>query len=103
MLAMALVGATLARRMQVHNRRMRVALDNMSQGLCMFDRNERLVVCNRRYMEMYKLPADIATPGRTLASLLDYRIANGSFSREPEAYRKELVASMAAASRRTTK
>jgi PAS domain-containing protein len=69
MLAMALVGSFLARRMQVHNRRMRVALNNMTQALCMFDRNERLVVCNRRYMEFYELTATIAKPGRTLASL----------------------------------
>jgi hypothetical protein len=43
-LAMALAGAILARRMQVHNQRTCVALNNMSQGLCMFDGNERLVV-----------------------------------------------------------
>lgn len=30
------------------HRRMRVAINNMSQGLCMFDGNERLVVCNQR-------------------------------------------------------
>src|SRR5450631_2267671 len=94
MLATALVGAALARRIQVLNRRMRVALNNMSQALCMFDRNEKLVVCNRRYMEFYKLPADIAKPGRSLASLLDYRIANGSFSLEPDQYRKKLHDSM---------
>ena len=70
-LAMALTGAVLARRMQVHNLRMRVALNNMSQGLCMFDGNERLVVCNQRYREMYKLSADIAKPGCTLVSLLE--------------------------------
>jgi len=94
-LGMALAGFFLARRMQGHNLRMRVALNNMSQGLCMFDRNERLVVCNARYMEMYQLPADIAKPGGTLASLLDFRIANGTFSRDPHAYRRELVAAMA--------
>ena len=94
MLAMALVGAALAHRIQVLNRRMRVALNNMSQALCMFDRNEKLVVCNRRYMEFYKLPADVAKAGRTLASLLEYRIANGTFSLEPEEYRKKLHASM---------
>ena len=43
-LAMALADASLARQMQVHNRRTCVALNNMSQGLCMFDGNERLVV-----------------------------------------------------------
>jgi methyl-accepting chemotaxis protein len=94
-LGMALTGALVARRMQVNNLRMRVALNNMSQGLCMFDRNERLVVCNTRYMEMYKLPADIAVPGRSLASLLEFRIANGTFSRDPHEYRRELVAAMA--------
>jgi methyl-accepting chemotaxis protein len=94
MLAMALVGAFLTRRIQMHNRRMRVALNNMSQALCMFDRNERLVVCNRRYMELYKLPADIAKPGRTLASLLEYRVATGTFARDPEEYRKQLVDAM---------
>ena len=82
-------------RLQVHNQRMRVALDNMSQGLCMFDANERMVICNNRYTEMYKLPPEVAKPGTTLASLLEYRIANGSFSRDIGEYRNELLASMA--------
>ena len=50
---------------------MRVAINNMSQGLCMFDGNERLVVCNQRYKELYKLSDDIVKPGRTLAGLLN--------------------------------
>ena len=66
---------------------MRVAINNMSQGLCMFDGNERLVVCNQRYMEMYQLSADIVKPGCSLQSLLEYRIRNGSFSRDPTEYR----------------
>ena len=47
-------------------------INDMSQGLCMFDGNERLVVCNHRYMQMYSLSADIVTPGSTLHSLLEY-------------------------------
>ncbi len=73
---------------------MRVALNNMSQGLCMFDGHERLVVSNRRYAEMYALPDDMAKPGRTLASLLEFRVANGSLARDPEQYRRELVDAM---------
>ena len=94
-LAMLIAGIGVTRRMQVDNTRMRVAINNMSQGLCMFDRNERLVVCNRRYMELYKLPDDVVKPGRTLASLLEFRIANGSFSRDPDEYRHALVSAMA--------
>jgi methyl-accepting chemotaxis protein len=94
-LTSALVIIVLARGAQMHNGRIGVALNNMSQGLCMFDRNERLVVCNQRYREMYKLDATIAKPGCALSSLLEYRIANGNFSRDPHEYRRELVAAMA--------
>jgi methyl-accepting chemotaxis protein len=94
-LAMALTAIFLTRRLQVHNARMSVALNNMSQGLCMFDGNERLVVCNRRYAEMYKLPAAVAKPGTTLSDLLEYRTSIGSFARDVEDYRQELLASMA--------
>ena len=95
LLAMLLAAIAVARRMQVDNRRMRVAINNMSQGLCMFDGDERLVVCNRRYMELYQLPDEVVKAGRTLASLLEFRIANGSFSRDPDEYRKGLVAAIA--------
>ena len=95
LLAMLAAAIGVTRRMQIDNRRMRVAINNMSQGLCMFDRDERLVVCNRRYMDLYELSDEIVQPGRTLASLLAYRIATGSFSRDPDEYRRGLVAAMA--------
>ena len=93
-IAMLPASVALIRRVQLHNKRIRGALDNMTQGLCMFDGNERLVVCNRRYRELYRLTPDIAKPGRSLASLLEFRIANGSFARDPHDYRRELLAAM---------
>jgi len=86
--------AVMTRGLQAKNRRMRVALDNMTEGLCMFDAGERLVVCNRRYRELYGLPPHVARPGSTLTELLDYRIADGSFGREPNEYRKEITVAM---------
>jgi methyl-accepting chemotaxis protein len=94
-LGTALAAAAMVERMRVHNRRMRVALDNMSQGLCMFDGSERLVVCNQRYRDMYNLPANVAKPGVTLSTLLEHRIANGTFARDIDEYRRGLLASMA--------
>ena len=91
---LAIAFGVRAQRLRTHNRRMRVALDNMSQGLCMFGRNERLVVCNQRYKEMYHLPDDVARPGMTLTGLLEYRASTGTFSRKVEDYRRELLASM---------
>src|SRR4029077_13791195 len=83
--AVAAMGAAIlinAQGLQAHNQRMRIALDNMSQGLCMFDTHKRLVVCNRRYAEMYKLPNEIVRPGTTLRALLEYRKEDGTFSRK---------------------
>ncbi len=101
-LSLAVTAGLRARGLRIANQRMRVAINNMSQGLCMFDGTERLVVCNQRYMEMYDLAADIVKPGCTLQSLLEYRIKNGSFSRDPVAYRRELVGAMAAGTTTST-
>src|SRR4029077_16924922 len=94
--AMTLTLGVLAPRVRTDNQRMRVAINNMSQGLCMFDGNERLVVCNQRYMERYSLSADIVKPGCSLQCLLEYRIRKGSFSRDPIAYRRELLSTISA-------
>jgi methyl-accepting chemotaxis protein len=93
--AMATTIAVRAQALRTHNVRMRVALDNMSQGLCMFDAGERLVVCNRRYADMYQLPEHIAQSGITLLALLEYRAKHGTFSRNPAEYVVELKDSMA--------
>ena len=48
------------------------ALDNMSEGLVMYDADERLVLCNRRYAEIYRLPPELARVGTPFATLLDH-------------------------------
>ena len=55
------------------------ALNNMSQGLLMFNSSDRLVVCNRRYLDMYGLSPDIVRPGGTLREIVEHRAATGSF------------------------
>jgi diguanylate cyclase (GGDEF)-like protein/PAS domain S-box-containing protein len=72
------------------------AMNNMTQGLNMFDAAGRLLVCNERYREMYRLAPDAAQPGCTVRELVDARIAAGSFfSIEPEKYIDDLMAAMA--------
>ena len=68
------------------NLRISMALDNMSQGLCMFNRSSRLVICNERYLEMYSIPRKLAQPGASLRELLQARIESGTFSGDPAAY-----------------
>ena len=50
------------------------AICNMSQGLTMFDKSWRLVLCNQRYIEMYGLSSDVVKPGLTVHQLVDHRI-----------------------------
>ena len=55
-----------------------VAVDNMSQGLLLFDVSERLVVCNPRYLEIYRLSPEIVKPGCTLRQLIEHHKDAGS-------------------------
>ena len=72
------------------NQRFNAALDNMSQGLCMFDSKQRLIVANKHYAEMYGLSFDLMKTGTTLRQILEFRIANGLYAgANPEAYIKE--------------
>jgi len=56
-----------------------IALENMLQGLAMFDAEQRLIVCNTRYAEMYGLSSEQVKPGTTVREILQYRIANGHY------------------------
>jgi diguanylate cyclase (GGDEF)-like protein len=70
---------TQKRELEVQNLRFDTALDNMVQGLAMFDAEHRLILCNRRYAEVYGLPSDQVRPGTTIRQLLEYRHALGVF------------------------
>ncbi len=73
---------------------MKAALDNMSQGLCMWSPAAKLMLCNRRYVEMYGLSPDLARHGSALRELLEHRIRAGSFSGNPDQYIADLLSSI---------
>ena len=54
------------------------ALNNMSQGLCFFDDDQRLIVCNRQYLEVYDLDPELVRPGMKLNDIVDLRYSVGS-------------------------
>jgi methyl-accepting chemotaxis protein len=89
--AMSLASTVVVVHLIEQKKQVRTAIDAMSQGVCMFDASERLIICNSKYYEMYGLtPAD-APPGSTLSQVLARRVAKGTFSRDPGQYRQELV------------
>ena len=57
--------------------RLEAAVNNMSQGLCMFDADRRLVICNGNYATLYGLPPELVKPGTLLEAILAYRVEHG--------------------------
>jgi diguanylate cyclase (GGDEF)-like protein len=49
------------------------AMDNITQGLAMYDRANRLIACNRRYAEIYGLPLALTRPGARRDEILAHR------------------------------
>ena len=73
-------------RLTLEKQRLDTAVNNMTQGLLMFDAEQRLVICNKRYIEMYGLAADVVKPGCTFHDVIAHRKATGSFQGDVEHY-----------------
>jgi PAS domain-containing protein len=81
--------------LQAQNVRFDAALSNMSQALVLFDASARLIICNRRYHEMYRLAPNLIRPGCTLRELLEHRCESGTMSGDPDAYTVSLLVMVA--------
>ena len=73
-------------RLTLEKQRLDKAVNNMTQGLLLFDKSQRLVVCNQRYLEMYGLSPDIIKPGCTFREVVTHRKATGSFTGDVDKY-----------------
>ena len=76
----------LTRQYRLEKRRLDTAINNMTQGLVLFDSNERLIVCNDRYIEMYGLSRGVVKPGCSFRDLIAHRKATGSFNGSVDEY-----------------
>ena len=88
----------LYRRARQQKMHFEAALNNMSEGLCMFDASTRLVLCNERYIEMYRLDPELATPGALLRELLEQRKRSGTFTGDSDSYIEDTLRRMRASS-----
>jgi methyl-accepting chemotaxis protein len=71
------------------------ALDNMSQGLCMFDAAGRIMVRNQPYLTMYGLRPEVVKVGCTLRDLIEHRKKAGYFQGNVEEYCRNILDSVA--------
>jgi methyl-accepting chemotaxis protein len=71
-----------------------MVINNMTQGVVLFDDREQVLVCNDRYVEMYGLSPPIVKSGCSLMDLIKNRIKTGSLNIDPEKYRAEIMAAV---------
>jgi PAS domain S-box-containing protein len=94
-LGMSLAGAFADRRLREKDAQLTAAMNNMAQGLLMFDPQKRLILCNSRYVEMYGLSPNVVRPGCTIRELLQHHKEVGSLSEDVDQYCAVLDAAVA--------
>jgi len=91
---LASAGAELAERefheaiadLRAQTLRYETAFNNISQGACFFNAAGRLILCNRRYAEIYRLTLEQVRPGVTLGEIAERRFAVGSATMATKEY-----------------
>jgi diguanylate cyclase (GGDEF)-like protein len=70
---------------------LRVAVNNIPQGLVLYDAFARIIVCNQPYLEMFGLSPDVAKRGCTMRRLIEHRKETGSFDGDVEAFCSAII------------
>jgi len=73
-------------RLALEKERLDTAVNNMTQGLLLYDKDARIILCNQRYLDMYNLSADVVKPGLHFRDLIMHRKEIGSFLGDPDAF-----------------
>ena len=95
---LALVVALLLRRhrlsdqrLAAERRQLTVAVNNIPQGLVLYDASARIVICNQPYIDMFGLSPDVAKPGCTMHRLIEHRKETGSFDGDVDAFCNAII------------
>ncbi|MBW7966501.1 EAL domain-containing protein [Bradyrhizobium sp. BR 10261] len=85
-LTLFLIFRQVTNRLSLEKQRLDTAMNTMTQGLLMFDQDERLIVCNRRYIDMYRLSTNLVKPGVHFRDVIRHRADTGSFEGDVDEY-----------------
>jgi diguanylate cyclase (GGDEF)-like protein len=83
------------RRLALEKQRLDTAVNNMTQGLLLFDSSQRLVICNQRYIDMFGVSRDVIKPGCSFRELLMHRQETGTFTDDVDEYIGDILRKMA--------
>ena len=76
----------IARYLREQHRRLDIAVNNMAQGLLLYDASERLVLVNQQFLDMFRLSSEIVKPGCRLRDIIQHRKQTGSFIGDVDEY-----------------
>ena len=93
-LTLFLIFRQVTRRVSLEKQRLDTAMNTMTQGLLMFDQDERLIVCNRRYIDMYGLSPAVVKPGVYFRDVIQHRADTGSFDGDVDSYCDDILSSV---------
>ena len=83
-------------RLALEKERLDTAVNNMSQGLLLYDEDARIVLFNQRYLDMYGLSPEVVKPGVHFCDLIAYRKRIGSFKGDADAFCERTLRNVAA-------
>lgn len=70
--------------LRAQNERFAAAVENMSHGLCMFDADERMIICNGNYINIFRLDAKVMQPGIRFIDILRHSVDIGVASQSAD-------------------
>ncbi|MFO1110656.1 MAG: EAL domain-containing protein [Bradyrhizobium sp.] len=73
-------------RLEAQKQQLDTALNNMTQGLVLYDGSARLVLRNQRYIDMFGLSEDVVKPGASVLDIIRHRKETGSFDGDADAF-----------------
>src|SRR5690349_13972076 len=68
-----------------------VAVNNIPQGLVLYDASARIIICNQPYLDMFGLSPDVARPGCTMQRLIAHRKETGSFDGDVDEFCNAII------------
>ncbi|SDP31009.1 diguanylate cyclase (GGDEF) domain-containing protein [Afipia sp. GAS231] len=78
-------------RLAAERRHLAIAVNNIPQGLVLYDASARIIICNQPYIEMFGLSPEVVKPGCTMQRLIGHRKETGSFDGDVDAFCNAII------------
>jgi diguanylate cyclase (GGDEF)-like protein len=82
-------------RLAAERRQLSIAVNNIPQGIVLYDASARIIICNQPYMNMFGLSPEVVKPGCTMQRLIEHRKETGSFDGDIDEFCNAIIHTVA--------